>query len=107
MNEIIFLIEDAPEGGLTARAVGEATFAESKAFRHTDCAARLRTLERGAPVSPWTAAREMGHGGRELVDRVYGHLGTIGDRTEVVEYRVEGYTELIGERVADMRAGIA
>jgi hypothetical protein len=31
MSEIIFLVEDAPEGGLTARAVGEsiATEAES------------------------------------------------------------------------------
>ena len=29
MNEIIFLVEDAPEGGLTAQAVGEAIFTEA------------------------------------------------------------------------------
>jgi len=29
MNEIIFLIEDAPEGGYTARALGESIFSEA------------------------------------------------------------------------------
>lgn len=29
MTEIIFLVEDAPEGGLTARALGEAIFTEA------------------------------------------------------------------------------
>jgi hypothetical protein len=29
MNEIIFLIEDAPEGGYTARALGESIFTEA------------------------------------------------------------------------------
>ncbi len=29
MNEIIFLIEDAPEGGFTARALSEAIFTEA------------------------------------------------------------------------------
>jgi len=29
MNEIIFLVEEAPEGGLTARAVGESIFAQA------------------------------------------------------------------------------
>ena len=28
MNEIIFLVEEAPEGGYTARALGESIFAE-------------------------------------------------------------------------------
>lgn len=32
----------------------------SKAFRHTYCAARLQTLDRGAPVSIYTVARELG-----------------------------------------------
>lgn len=78
----------------------------TKAFRHTYCAARLQTLDRGAPVSPWTVAKEMGHGGRELVDRVYGHLGTIGERSEVVEYRAEHYLKELGEKIADLRAGV-
>ncbi len=30
MNEIIFLVEEAPEGGLTARAVGESIFTEAE-----------------------------------------------------------------------------
>ena len=29
MNEIIFLIEDAPEGGFTARALGQSIFTEA------------------------------------------------------------------------------
>lgn len=29
MNEIIFMVEDAPEGGYTARALGEAIFTEA------------------------------------------------------------------------------
>ena len=29
VNEIIFVVEDAPEGGLTARAVGESIFTQA------------------------------------------------------------------------------
>lgn len=29
MNEIIFIVEDAPEGGYTARALGESIFTEA------------------------------------------------------------------------------
>jgi hypothetical protein len=29
MNEIMFVVEDAPEGGLTARALGESIFTEA------------------------------------------------------------------------------
>jgi len=29
MNEIVFLVEEAPEGGFTARALGESIFAEA------------------------------------------------------------------------------
>ena len=29
MNEILFVIEEAPEGGLTARALGESIFTEA------------------------------------------------------------------------------
>jgi integrase len=61
----------------------------TKAFRHTYCAARLQTLDGGAPISPFTVAREMGHGGMALVNRVYGHPGTVRHRSEQVEYRPE------------------
>ena len=47
----------------------------SKMFRHTYCAARLQTLDAGAPVSTYPVAHEMGHGGEAMVRRVYGHLG--------------------------------
>ena len=58
-------------------------------FRHTHCAARLQSLDQGAPVSTYTVARELGHGGEAMVRRVYGHLGQVRHRAEVVEYRVE------------------
>ena len=32
MSEVIFLVEEAPEGGFTARAVGEAIFTQAKDF---------------------------------------------------------------------------
>ena len=44
----------------------------TKAFRHSFCAAALQLLDRGHPISPWTVARWMGHGGQSLVDQVYG-----------------------------------
>ncbi|HET7118456.1 MAG TPA: hypothetical protein VFI29_18310 [Hanamia sp.] len=35
MNEIIFLIEEAPEGGYTARALGESIFTEGETMEET------------------------------------------------------------------------
>mgnify|MGYP001549996387 FL=1 len=35
MNEIIFLIEEAAEGGFTARALGESIFTEGETFEET------------------------------------------------------------------------
>ena len=78
----------------------------TKMFRHTYCAARLQTLDEGAPVSLYTVACEMGHGGDALVKRVYGHLGKVRHRSPVVEYRIEqhlGRPE-IRERVAALHA---
>lgn len=67
----------------------------TKMFRHTYCAARLQTLDNGAPVAEYTVARELGHGGTQLIRRVYGHLGRVRHRAEAVEYRVENHpTEL-------------
>jgi integrase len=77
----------------------------TKMLRHTYCAARLQTLDRGAPVSPFTVAKEIGHGGRALVDRVYGHLGEIRHRSDVVEYRVSQHMNVDGykDRVKVLR----
>jgi integrase len=49
----------------------------TRVFRHTWTAARLQTLDRGALVSVYTVARELGHGSEEMVRRVYAHLGNV------------------------------
>src|SRR5258708_2509921 len=54
----------------------------SKVFRHTYCAARLQTMDHGAPVSVYTVAKEMGHGGEWMVRNVFGHLGHPESRNE-------------------------
>ncbi len=69
-------------------------------FRHTYCAARLQTLDQGAPVSVYTVAKELGHGGDALVRRVYGHLGTVRHRAKVVEYRVSQHRKALKDRLA-------
>jgi integrase len=71
----------------------------SKMFRHTYTAARLQTLDRGASVSAYTVSRELGHGGEALIKRVYGHLGTVRHRSEMVEYRVEQHFEQLVDRL--------
>ncbi len=76
----------------------------TKMFRHTYCAARLQTLDQGFPVSLYTVAKEMGHGGDKMVRRVYSHLGQVRHRAEVVEYRAEQHSERLAERLAALRA---
>jgi integrase len=68
-------------------------------FRHTYCAARLQTLDHGAPVSIYTVSRELGHGSEDMVRRVYAHLGEIRHRAEAVEFRVEQHAQRLGERM--------
>lgn len=77
----------------------------TKAFRHTYCAARLQTLDRGFPVSAWTVARELGHGGTSMVERVYGHLGEIRHRAEELAYRVEDFREELAPRLDAVQQG--
>jgi integrase len=75
----------------------------TKAFRHTYCSTRLQTLDRGAPVSIYTVGKELGHGGDSLVKRVYGHLGEVRHRSELVECRIEHHAERLAERLASLR----
>jgi len=75
----------------------------SKMFRHTYCAARLQTVDQGAPVSTYTVSREMGHGGEAMVRRLYGHLGQVRHRAEAVEYRVEQHAAKLGARLEALR----
>ncbi len=88
-----------PLDAIAKRAGWKAGEIRSRMFRHTYCAARLQTLDQGAPVSPYTVAKELGHGGDHLVKRIYGHLGAIRHRSEVVEYRAENHEDLIGDRL--------
>jgi integrase len=75
-----------------------------KMFRHTYCAARLQTLDHGAPVSLYTVSRELGHGSEDLVRRVYGHVGMIRHRSDAVEYRVEQHRETLGQKLTALEA---
>lgn len=89
--------------------------------RHTYCSARLQTVQRivkpgkdpahdpepyeWIEVSRFTVQKEMGHGGAQLVDRIYGHAQRNPHRSEVVEYRVEKHAEQLGHRLAALAAG--
>ncbi len=86
------------------RAGWQAGDIRTKMFRHSYCAARLQTLDRGEPVSPYTVGRELGHGGDALVRRIYGHLGTVRHRAEVVEYRVEQHQAVLAPRLVGLQA---
>jgi hypothetical protein len=55
-------------------------------------------------VSRLQVQKEMGHGGGQLVDRIYGHAQRTPYRSDVVEYRVENHTEELGERFRSLLA---
>ena len=58
-------------------------------FRHSFCAARLQGVDgAGYPVATEAVSREMGHGGRQMVERIYGHVAGAPHRSDVVEYRL-------------------
>jgi len=94
----------AANGGVAKRAGWDAGAIRSKMFRHTYCAARLQTLDGGAPVGVYTVARELGHGSVAMVSRVYAHLGTVRHRAKVVEYRVAQHRKVLGERLRALEA---
>lgn len=84
------------------RAGWKAGEIRTKMFRHTYCAARLQTLDRGHPVALYTVSSELGHGSETMVRRVYAHLGEVRHRSKVVEFRVEQHREILGERLTVM-----
>lgn len=90
---------------LATRAGWKAGEIRSKMFRHTYTAARLQTLDQGAPVSVYTVAKELGHGGEAMVRRVYGHLGQVRHRAKVVEYRVSQHWKVLKDRLAALGHG--
>ena len=88
-------------------------------FRHTYCSARLQTVQRilrpGADpadehafdyveVSRFQVQKEMGHGGGQLVNRIYGHAQRLPYRSEAVEYRVEQHVSELGPRLKNLEA---
>ena len=75
----------------------------SKMFRHTFCAAALQLLDGDEPISVYTVSRWMGHGGTALVNRTYSHRGTVRHRAKVLEYRVEAFASILGDRLAAVR----
>ena len=68
----------------------------TRMFRVSYATARLQTLDGGAPVSPWTVEKELGHASRDMREAVYGRLGTMRHRSEVVEFRVEQHFDWDG-----------
>jgi integrase len=71
----------------------------TRMFRHSYCAARLQTLDGGAPVSPFTVSRELGHGSGAMVEEIYSHLGTVRHRADVVEYRIQQHQATLADRL--------
>ena len=53
----------------------------------------LRSLE--VVLLQSTVAREVGHSSTAMIEKVYGHLGQIQHRSEVVEYRVRQHRKAI------------
>lgn len=87
----------------------------TRRFRHTYCSARLQTVQRiikpgkdpatdpdayeHVEVSRFQVQKEMGHGGEQLVSRIYGHAARNPFRSDVVEFRTEQHREELGERL--------
>ena len=47
----------------------------------------------------YTVQRELGHGSLGLIQHIYGHLGAVRHRSEVVEYRVEPFGNKLRDRL--------
>ncbi len=67
-------------------------------FRHTYTAARVQTLDHGAPVSVFTVAVELGHRDTGLIEQVYGHVMKAPHRAETVEYVEADIVPMMKER---------
>jgi integrase len=88
----------------TQRRRAEQGDIRTKTFRHTYASARLQTLDEGRPVSVYTVSKELGHSDTAMIERVYGHLGEIRHRADVVEYRAEQHGKQLGRRLGELRA---
>ncbi len=70
--------------------------------RHGLLEHHVTELDNGAPVSPFTVGKELGHGGTAMVERVYSHLGEVRHRSEVVEYQIKHHREALGKRLTKL-----
>jgi hypothetical protein len=48
-------------------------------------------------VARWTVEREFGHGSGKMLEAVYGRLGEMRHRSEVLEYRSDQHFERRGD----------
>lgn len=80
----------------------QGTSIRTRIFRHTYCAARLQTLDRGEPVSTYTVRCELGHGSNDMVNKVYSHLGDVRHRSVIVEYHVSQHLDALGDRLKEL-----
>ncbi len=76
--------------GIAALAGLPEGLVRTRVLRVTYTAARLQTVDRGQPVAVYTVAGELGHASDAMVRNVYGRLGQIRYRSEVVEYSTDG-----------------
>lgn len=88
---------------VTKRAGWKAGEITTKMFRHTYISARIQTTQNGAPVAAFTVAREVGHSSTAMIEKVYGHLGQVQHRSEVVEYRTKQHKKAVA-RLRQARA---
>lgn len=66
----------------------------ARVCRHTYTAARLQTLDHGAPISAYTVMVELGHSSLQMILDTYAHLMNVRHRSAVVEYREADITPL-------------
>jgi len=89
---------------VAVRAGWHAGEIRTRLFRKTYCSARLQTLDHGAPVAVFTVSRELGHSSTDMVNTVYGRLGTVRHRSDVPEYRAEQHAANLGDRLKALAA---
>ena len=68
-------------------------------FRPTYITARLQTTDNGAPVSPWTVCKEVGHANLKMIEQRYGRIGEIRQRKDAVEFRIEQHADRLKDRL--------
>jgi integrase len=75
-------------------------------LRHTYTAARIQTLDRGAPIALYSVARELGHSSTDMIEDRYGHLHdrAVAGGADVVEFRVEQHRERLANQLETLAA---